>query len=213
MEVYSYDRKRIRYKVMETIFGNALNKAIRTSNIDTNTQSAREWLRSKAQSIRSINPSAVINKSNERGTAYETVGQMFLFAYDPKHKTTLPYYDRFPLVFPIESYGDGFLGINMHYLPLPFRAKLMDSLYDNINNNKMDMSTRIKISYSILNNASKFKYFKPCVKRYLNSNIDSKLIYIDPKEWDAALFLPLQRFKKSSTAKVYSDSRKIINKG
>lgn len=198
---------------MESIFGNALNKAIQTSSINDNTRSAREWLRAKAQSVRSINPNTVINRSNERKTANETIGQMFLFAYDAKHKSTLPYYDRFPLVFPIESYSDGFLGINMHYLPLPFRAKLMDSLYDTVNNDRLDSSTRLQISYSILSGASKFKYFKPCVKRYLNSNIDSRLIYIDPKEWDAALFLPLQRFNKSSTAKVYSDSRKIINKG
>ena len=41
-------------------------------------------------------------------------GRLNMFTYNPKHKKTLPYYDTFPLVLPIEKYPDGFLGINFH---------------------------------------------------------------------------------------------------
>lgn len=197
---------------METIFGNSLQKAIQTASMEKNTEAARTWLRNKASTLRR-NPMTIINASSTRAASLGSIGQMFLFSYNPKYREELPYYDKFPLVFPIQGKGNGVLGINMHYLPLQYRAKLMDSLYDTVNNDKMDSSTRLKISYEILNSASKFKYFKPCVKHYLNSQIDSRVIYIEPKEWDVALFLPLQRFQKASTASVYRDSRRLINKG
>lgn len=198
---------------MQTIFGDMLQKAVSSKKIDTSTVQARDWLRDKASSIRSVDASKVLSKSTTSSRTNVAPGRMFLFAYDAKHKDTLPYFDRFPLIFPFKVMSDGFLGINMHYLPPIFRARLMDSLYDTLNNNKMDNTTKLKISYDILNGASKFKYFKPCIKHYLNSQVDSRLVYIDPKEWDFALFLPLQKFQGASTARVYRDSRRIINEG
>ena len=46
-----------------------------------------------------------------------------MFFYDPKpeQKKNLPYFDMFPLVFPLRRMGDGFTGINVHYLPPAFR--------------------------------------------------------------------------------------------
>jgi hypothetical protein len=32
------------------------------------------------------------------------------------------------------------------------------------------------------------------------------MIYVEPKEWDVALFLPLQRFQKASDQQVWADS-------
>jgi hypothetical protein len=199
---------------MESVFGNRLRQAIDSKRIDSSTEDARAWLRQKAKNTRSntINATKVLERSSQVQQQPFGIGKMFLFAYDAKHKDTLPYWDRFPLIFPFSKLDDGFLGINMHYLPPPLRAKLMDALYDTINNDKMDETTKLKISYSILNSASKFKYFAPCIKRYLNSHIDSRMVYIDPKEWDYALFIPLQRFQKAHANKVYADSRKIINK-
>lgn len=199
---------------MNSVYNNLLQKAQASGNVDATAQEAKEWFRMKAQMARNIDTAKVLQQSNAASKRTTTkIGQMFLFAYDAKHKDTLPYYDRYPLIFPFRKLNDGFLGINMHYLPPMLRARLMDALYDNLTNTKMDESTRIKISYQILSSSSKFKYFQPCVKRYLNSQLDSKLIYIDPKEWDFALFLPLQKFKGASITTVYKDSRKIISKG
>jgi hypothetical protein len=199
---------------MNTVFGNLLQKAVTDKKYDSSTIEARDWLRDKASSMRGVDPSRVLQSSptTSRKNAV-SIGRMFLFAYDAKHKDTLPYYDRYPLIFPFKKMQDGFLGINMHYLPPIFRARLMDSLYDTINNPTMDDTTKLRINYDILNSAAKFRYFKPCIKHYLNSQIDSRLIIVDPKEWDFALFLPLQRFKGATTATVYKDSRAIINKG
>jgi hypothetical protein len=140
------------------------------------------------------------------------IGQMYMFTYDPKHKDTLPYYDRFPLVFPFRKVQGGFLGLNMHYLPLPYRAKLMDSLYTISNNTLYNETTRLKLNYDLLNGASQFRYFKPTVKHYLTDHLMSRFMYIFPAEWDVALFLPLEKFQKASKQKVWADSRKIIGR-
>ena len=140
-------------------------------------------------------------------------GRMNFFYYDAKGKNELPYYDRFPLIFPINRAKGGILGINLHYLPPQLRAKLMDAIYDVANNERYDETTKVKLSYNILNGASRYKEFKPCVKHYLASQLRTRLVYVNPTEWDIALFLPTERFEKSSRSKVWQDSRKIIRGG
>jgi hypothetical protein len=68
----------------------------------------------------------------------------------------------------------------------------------------------LKMSYKILSSASRFKYYKPCIKHYLNKHVRSRFIYIKPEEWNVALFLPIQKFVGASVNTVYKDSQKII---
>ena len=86
----------------------------------------------------------------------------------------------------------------------------MDELYKVLNNKEFNESTRLTASYKILNGATRFKEFAPCVKHYLNTNVRSKPAYINPTEWDIALFLPTQQFVGASATKVYADSRRIV---
>ena len=138
------------------------------------------------------------------------LGGMYMMLYDAKTKAKLPYYDKMPLIFPYRRVPGGFMGLNMHYLPLQLRAKLMDALYDTANNTSYDETTRLKISYKILDKAAKYKAFQPCLKRYLNSQVQSKFMYIYPSEWDIALFLPTERFVGATKATVFADSRRQI---
>lgn len=135
---------------------------------------------------------------------------MYHFKYEPKTAKTLPYYDKFPLIFMVGPAKGGFYGINLHYLPPQLRAKLMDGLYDLTNNTRYDESTKLKLTYDLLNSASKFRYFKPTFKHYLNQHVRSKFIEINSTEWDTALFLPTERFEKAKKTKVWADSRKMI---
>ena len=41
--------------------------------------------------------------------ARPSAGRMNLFVYDPKYKRTLPFYDTFPLVLPLETIKGGFI--------------------------------------------------------------------------------------------------------
>jgi len=190
-----------------TIFQSVVQKA--GASGAQNSLEARNWLRQKAAEVRNVNPKATITQGPLLTNRIIT-GEMYLFAYDPKTKEDLPYYDRFPLVFPFRKVKGGFYGINMHYLPPLLRAKLMDALYDTINNDKMDETTRLRINYRILQSAAKFRFFEPCVKHYLNNHVKSRFLKVDPTQWDVALFLPLERFAKASKLKVYADSKNKI---
>ena len=134
-------------------------------------------------------------------------GRLNMFFYDPKFKKTLPYYDTFPLVLPLEPYSDGFLGINLHYLPMKLRLQLLDRLVDYSNNTKFDESTILDVDYSKL---KKINLIKPALKRYLAGRVKTDFRRIDADEFMVAALLPVQRFKKGSASEVYSDSRKMI---
>ncbi|MEK9888327.1 MAG: hypothetical protein VW735_06270, partial [Gammaproteobacteria bacterium] len=97
----------------------------------SDAEESRDWYRDKAQSIKSVNMKRELrNRDRTYNKMVETdIGRMYMFQYDPKGKDTLPYYDVFPLIFVLEKYSDGFLGMNLHYLPPVFRARLMDRLY------------------------------------------------------------------------------------
>jgi len=138
----------------------------------------------------------------------DSIGKLYFVAYDPKWKDKLPYYDTFPLIFPIEFYPDGMLSLNMHYLPPLARARLMDALYTT--NTKHDNTTKLKISYSILKGASQFSYFKPCIKKHLFSHVQSPYIYIKPEYWDMTLFLPTARWQKEGQDTVWMESMKMV---
>ena len=134
-------------------------------------------------------------------------GRLNMFFYDPKFKKTLPYYDSFPLVLPLEKYPDGFLGINLHYLPMTLRIKLLDRLVDYSNNTKFDESTRLAVDYSKLKSD---RLIKPTLKRYLAGRVKTQFRRIDANEFTVAALLPVARWKKGSIQDVYSDSRKMI---
>lgn len=174
------------------------------------SRQAIEWYRNTAKKTRVSSESFINRAENERLRKRPTIGRMYSFLYDPKTKDTLPYYDKFPLIFMIGPAPKGFMGINLHYLPPILRAQLMNSLYDLLNNNKYDETTKLRISYDVLSKASKYRFFKPCVKRYLTNHVRSRLIMIYPEEWDIALMLPTQKFVGASSNKVWGDSRNAI---
>lgn len=186
------------------VFDTVLTKGMQAGQVPARTRDAREWYRDAARDV-NVTPSRLMKGNQSKFTRNTEPGNMLLFSYDPKTKKKLPYYDTFPLIFVVGPAEGGFFGLNMHYLPLKQRAILMDALYETASDSRYDAGTRLKINYSILSKASRFKLFKPCLKHYLNSQVKSRFMQIDSVEWDIALFLPLQRFV-GSISKVYQDS-------
>ena len=136
------------------------------------------------------------------------VGKLNMFFYDPKHKKKLPYYDTFPLVLPLETYSDGFLGINLHYLPIPLRIKLLDKLVDYTNSEDFTATTtRMVVDYSKLKS---IRLIRPTIHKYLAGHTKSQFRRIDADEWTIATLLPVQRFKKASSSEVWKESRSMI---
>lgn len=195
---------------MSTVFDTIITQGIRSGQVPARTMEAREWFRDTAQKMGKINERALMKGDQSRLTGQPILGSMYMFSYDPKFKEELPYYDRFPLIFPYKKVKGGFFGINMHYLPLQLRAKLMDGLYTHANNTRYDESTKLKMNYELLNKAANLMYFKPCVKHYLNEHVRSRFMYVYPSEWDIALFLPTERFAKKNKTQVWADTKRML---
>jgi hypothetical protein len=171
-----------------------LSKEMTAAGIRPRTAAAQSWILNKISQTRiPVNRSNLLNDAR-RISARAFIGKMYFFAYDAKYKDVLPVWDKFPLVIPMETYSDGFLGLNLHYLDPGSRLVLLDRLHDFINNDKYDDTTRFNLSYSLLSASKRYRIIDPCIKRYLFSNILSSLIYIEPDNWETAIWLPVQKF-------------------
>jgi hypothetical protein len=197
---------------MATVFNDLITKGLNISQVPALTKEARNWYRSKAQSANVTSTKLLRQATNTTKPDMVRPGSMIMFFYDPKTKDKLPYYDKFPVIFPIEKMGDGFLGLNFHYLPYKMRALFMDALYDIATDTRYDDKTRIKISYERCKQMASLKFYKPTIKRYLNTHIRSRLIAVQATEWDIALFLPVERFAKANKGKVWRDSQRMLTK-
>ena len=163
------------------------------------------WFRNKIKEFGQ--PKSMDLIRDGKRTSVPTFGLLNMFVYDPKLKDKLPYYDTFPLVLPIEEYNNGFLGINLHYLSVPMRIRLLDRLTETANNKKFDESTSLNANYSKLKNID---LIKPCLKRYLAGHVRSKFRKVTADEFIVATLLPVQRFKKQSDNFVFGQSRGMI---
>ena len=163
------------------------------------------WFRDKIAEFGTPKAMQLIRDGKQSSSPF--FGNLNMFFYDPKFKKTLPYYDRFPLVLPIERYSNGFLGINLHYLPIPLRIRLLDELMDYSTDTNFDSKTKINTNYQKL---KRVKLIKPTLKRYLAGRVKTQFRRIDADEFTVAALLPVQRFKKASASEVYADSRKMI---
>ena len=161
------------------------------------------------RSLRSINRRDLMKDTDYMTTKLE-MGKMYLFNYDPKHKKTLPYYDTYPLTIPIERYKDGFLGLNLHYLPPKLRLILLEKLLELKTTKNITERTRIRATYALLSSSVKYKFMKPTIKRYLNNHVRSPYIRINPDDWKIAIFLPYEGFKKASKNNVWKDSTRMV---
>lgn len=193
----------------DTLLKRLIQRA-QANNITPWTTQSQVWFRDKVRLLGSKSTFDNIERDAlKTGTALERgvgIGFMYTFAYYAKHDKTLPYWDRYPLIFVINRYDDGFLGINLHYLPPRYRAVLMDKLLDLASDDRYTNKTKLIISYKILNAASQLRLFKPCVKRYLYSQLQSKILKINSDTWEPAIYLPTEKFVRASKTKVWSDS-------
>ena len=164
-----------------------------------------QWFRDKIAEFGKPGAMDLIRDGKRNNSPF--YGRLNMFFYDPKFKKTLPYYDTFPLVLPLENYSDGFLGVNFHYLPMSLRLQLLDRVVDFSNNTKFDESTKLDVDYSKLKTIN---LIKPALKRYLAGRVKTQFRRIDADEFTVAVLLPVARFKKASASEVYADSRRMI---
>jgi len=189
----------------KSIFQTLQYQAFR-GGLKSRTEKARTWFRDKIKQMGTIDRDQLLKDEALSPVTTPLVGTMFMYVYDPKHKATLPYYDKFPLIFLTDMTNDGWYGINLHYLAVPMRARLFDALLDTASNKKFDDNTKLKLNYGILNSTKKFKEFQPCFKRYLASHVKSKIVEVKAPEWEIAVLLPTHDFEKKTAQYVWTRS-------
>ena len=181
-----------------------IKESLARQGFEKRSREARNWLKAKIGALRPTKGDLMRDKQRLREKSF--IGRMYFYFYDPKTKDSLPYYDKFPLVIPIERYPDGFLGLNLHYISPKQRVLLLDKLSILLTDDNYDEKTRLRISYDYLSRASRMYQAKPCIKRYLFSHIQSRFLEITADEWDIAAMLPVESFVKAKKNKVWSES-------
>lgn len=178
------------------------------------------------QSIKSKikNDGAAVNNKSEKwfkdtlakGVKSRTVvrpqpGRLYAFVYDAKHKDTLPFWDKYPLIIFLgvsKSSVAGttlFHGLNLHYIPPKARQQFLEELLKNYSNTStVNSNTSLKIDWSKVKG---FNGADKMIKAYLPPNVKGKFVEIKPDDWSNAVLLPLQQFvskgKRFASTKVW----------
>jgi len=186
-----------------------LTKAVSGGEVKDRAKRSAKWFQDKLKGLKgearnrfsSTNPDKFYRESPNKiaPTGLKRTagfGDLYCYHYDPKYKQTLPYYDAFPLIMLIGSDKETFLGCNFHYLNPRFRAILLDKL-----------NAKVGKGIPKWKSLSKIKEIAPTIKRYRFDHIDKKVIQIKEDEKEISIFLPLERFRKSSKSAVWSDSK------
>ena len=170
----------------ETYF-DKISKQIKTGN------EPFRWYRNRIKELGTPSTAELLRSGKLAKRPHE--GFLNMYIYAPKLKDKLPYYDTFPLIMYLKPAEKGFYGLNFHYLPYALRARLLDAAGQNELN---------------VNEVIKSRLTKPTIKRYLFGYLRSMCLRIEPEDNLTAIMLPVQRFKKASTATVWADSRKMV---
>lgn len=165
------------------------------------------WYRENLKNLASTRPNNLMTTGNNL-VSQIVPGNMYMFFYDAKHKDTLPYWDRFPLILAFRRVDDGFYGINLHYLPYMIRFKILGAMHDYVTSTHINEQTKVRINWQIIESASRLAPAKACVKHYLYGHVESRFLKINYPDWITASQLPVERFVGASKEKVWRDSRK-----
>lgn len=185
------------------------NPFLQIRNQAGDTKKSVQWYQTqvKALAAKARTPESLM-RGNKTLTTTISPGNLYMFFYDAKFKDVLPFWDKFPLVLPFSRMSDGFLGINLHYVPYVIRFNLLGALSEFASNEKMDDTTKIVASWRLLNSSSKLAPIKACVKHYLFDHVQSKFLKVAYPDWVTASQLPVEQFVGANKSTVWKESRK-----
>lgn len=131
-------------------------------------------------------------------------GKLYAYIYDAKHKDTLPYWDKYPLIINLGFGQNGtsrvMYGLNLHYIPPKARQEFLEELLKQYANTPViSNKTKLKINWSQVKG---FKGADQMIKSYLPGHIKGPMIEIKPADWANVVMMPLQQFM--SKGKRYS---------
>ena len=191
---------------MASLF-DTLQAGAQRAGIQARTDQSKNWFRKKVNELSNVTPRKVLKDDALDPASKQIAGNMYMYFYDPKHKKTLPYYDKFPMVIVVEPAPGGFYGLNLHDLAPNVRARFLDELMKTAPKKITDKS-KLKLRYELLQSTKKFKEFEPCFKHYLNSQVKGMPVRVPMSDWEIAIFLPVEQFAKVKKETVWRYSRK-----
>lgn len=192
---------------MASLFDTLQAQAFR-AGVAPRTKEAQQWFQRNVKKLGDVNRRSLLKDEALDVTTKPKTGDMLMYFYDPKHKATLPYYDRFPLAIMVEPAEGGFYGLNLHYLAPGVRARFLDELMKLGPKNMNDTTRLQRMRYKTLKGVQKYKEFKPCFKHYLMNHVESRIVRVPMTEWQIAIFLPTEQFKNVKSQSVWRYSRK-----
>ena len=181
-------------------------------NLLNASRKSRQWFDQQLLLIKrqQLTPNKAFRSGSVEATSRVVPGHLYMFYYDAKNKDTLPYWDQFPLVFPFAKTKDGFLGLNMHYLPYQLRVVLLSRLMHFASNTTMNENTKLKMSWQLISGVAKYKPAAPCVKHYLNDHVASTFKRVHANDWATAMLLPVESFVGANKLTVWQESKRKI---
>lgn len=177
------------------------------AGIQARTDQSRNWFSRQVKQLGTVNRNKLMRDDALDPTANPKIGDMIMYFYDPKMKNELPYYDKFPLTILVQPTKGGFQGLNLHYLSPKVRALFLDRLMDLAPKNVTDSTRLARLRYNTIKGANKYKEFRPCFKQYLMSQVKSRIVRVPMTDWEIAVFMPTQQFKKVKDESVWRYSR------
>lgn len=180
-----------KYDLLKQDF-NAQVKSRTRDSVQKNEKKSNEWF------------SDVIKK-NVRGFKPNkpTIGKLYTYIYDAKHKDTLPYWDVYPLIVylgPSLRYPGLMMGLNLHYIPPKARKDFLEELLKYASTDRITNKTALKINWDKVKSMRGAEHM---IKAYIPQRIKGGMIEIKPQDWVNAVYLPTQRMISGPLNKPY----------
>jgi hypothetical protein len=162
-----------------------------------NPNDTRESIRWYTRVLKNLNMREIKKEGLGHIVPKPAMGKLCCYWYQAKTADVLPYWDKFPLVMPLDWQENGYLlGLNLHYLPPAARRILFDQLLAVRARKDLTQENQILMSYMILKRTTKFPGWRDCIKRYIPSYFRSQVLEIEPDAWNLAVSLPTSQFVK-----------------
>lgn len=148
-------------------------------------------------------------KKNVRGhrVSKPQPGRLYTFAYDAKHKATLPYWDKFPLIVYLglsTKHRGLMLGLNLHYIPVKARKEFMEELLKHATTERITNRTTLNINWGKVKGMRGADHM---IKAYLPNHVKGPFMEIKPQDWSSVINLPTQRFVSGMPPKTYNTNK------
>jgi len=174
--------------------------------LTSGTEDSLQWFRTNVRDLK-IKPQVIMRGLEAVTNTGLKQGGVYMFHYDAKWKDTLPYWDKYPIVVPLELYSDGFLGINIHYISPSMRVPLLSKMFEFTMEGEQD--DRMQLDYDLTQIESGLRNAGPCIKRYLTSHIGARITKVPREQWETLMMMPTAKFNVNANT-VYADSRRKI---